>query len=305
LSTEDGPGIRTTVFFKECPLKCVWCHNPESILKVPSVQWFKAKCIGCENCVIHCPSKALKLDKDGLHIDRTKCQACGTCAKECPSTAIQLIGKWWDLETLFKEIYKDKAFYDKSGGGITVSGGEPTMQLDYVVHFLKKCKENGLSTALDTCGLTSKASFEQLLPYVDLILFDIKEIDSDKHKQFTGVPNEIILENAKWLVKKIQGTTIEFWVRTPLIPGHTATETNIRGIAQFILKELGNRIHRWDLLAFNNLAKSKYERMDLDWPLKSARLLAKENILDLYEIAKSSGVNNVNWSGLTRPKTDT
>jgi len=300
MSTEDGPGIRTTVFFKQCPLTCIWCHNPESILKKPQLQWFKHKCIGCEICVKTCQNGVLSLQKDGLHIERDKCQSCGDCAKECPSTALVMMGKWWELEDLFYEINKDKIYYTKSNGGITVSGGEPTLQSDFLVNFLKMCKDNDVSTALDTCGIASQTIYEKLLPHVDLVLLDIKEIDPKKHESWTGVSNEKILENAIWLSDKLKNADKKMWIRTPIIPNFTATEENIKGIGKFIVEKLHDYPERWDLLAFNNLCSAKYERLDLDWILKDEPLLTQEKMEDLHEIATLTGVKNVQWSGLTK-----
>jgi len=300
MSTEDGPGIRTTVFFKQCPLRCVWCHNPESILRKKQLQWFKHKCIGCKTCIETCEEKALMLDEDGMHIDREKCNNCGRCVEECPSTALNMFGKWWDLEELFHEINKDKIYYLKSNGGITVSGGEPTVQSNFVANFLKKCKENDISTALDTCGYSSKKIYEKIIPYVDLVLLDIKEINSEKHKKWTGVSNEQIFENARWLAISLKKNAKEMWIRTPLIPHYTATDQNIRGIGEFIVNELNNFPSRWDLLAFNSLCTAKYERLDLDWILKDEPLMTKEEMEHFFEFAKSTGVNNVKWSGLTK-----
>jgi pyruvate formate lyase activating enzyme len=300
MSTEDGPGIRTTVFFKLCPLRCLWCHNPESIFKEPSIQWFKVKCIGCKTCVEACPEHALKLDKGGLHINRSKCNCCGICADECPSTALRKLGEHRKLDAVFHEVEKDKIYYEKSKGGVTVSGGEPTLQPDFLRKFLQKCKDAGFHTALDTCGFVSRDIFESLLPYLDLILYDLKEIDPTKHKEFTGVSNEKILANAIWLIDDLEKTGRKMWIRTPLIPGFTATEENIRGIGQFIVEKLGNKAERWDLLAFNNLAKAKYERMDWVWVCKDTELLTKEQMDHFLEIAKFTGVGNVQWSGLTK-----
>ena len=300
MSTEDGPGIRTTVFFKLCPLKCVWCHNPESIYKEPSIQWFKTKCIGCKSCVEVCPQHAIKLDKTGIHIDRNKCKCCGTCVEECPSTALRKLGEHRSLEDLFHEVEKDKVYYEKSKGGITVSGGEPTLQPDFILKFLKKCKEAGFHTAIDTCGYASKKTYEKLIPYVDLVLFDLKIMDNTKHEEFTGVSNEKILANAIWLTKELESLGKEMWIRTPLIPKYTATEENLQRIGEFIVEGLGNKIARWDLLAFNNLASAKYERMDWDWVCKDFPLLTKKEMEYFHEIAKSTGVKNVQWSGLTR-----
>jgi pyruvate formate lyase activating enzyme len=300
MSTEDGPGIRTTVFFKLCPLRCLWCHNPESIFKEPSIQWFKVKCIGCKTCVEACPEHALKLDKKGIHINRSKCRCCGTCTDECPATALRKLGEHRGLDVIFHEVEKDKIYYEKSKGGVTVSGGEPTLQSDFLKKFLKKCKDAGFHTALDTCGYASREILESLLPYVDLILYDLKEIDPAKHKDCTGVSNEKILENAIWLIDDLEHMGKKMWIRTPLIPGFTATDENVRGIGNFIVEKLRNKVERWDLLAFNNLAKAKYERMDWEWVCKDTELLNKEQMDHFLEIAKSTGVENVQWSGLTK-----
>jgi pyruvate formate lyase activating enzyme len=210
-----------------------------------------------------------------------------------------MFGTIWTLEDLFHEVNKDRVYYEKSGGGITVSGGEPTLQPEFVERFLKKCKENGLSTALDTCGYASKEIYKKLLPYVDLILLDIKEIDPERHKEFTGVSNHKILENAKWLAEYVRDHDKVLWIRTPLIPHYTATEENIMGIGEFIVYGLKNIPARWDLLAFNNLCSDKYERLDLDWALANIPLMKEEQIEKLFDIAKETEVKNVQWSGLT------
>ncbi|MFX1496159.1 MAG: glycyl-radical enzyme activating protein [Promethearchaeota archaeon] len=300
MSTEDGPGIRTTVFFKQCPLRCIWCHNPESILKIPQLEWIEHKCIGCKTCIETCKQNALTLDQEGMHIDRDKCISCGDCVKECPSTALHMFGEWWNINDLYHEIQKDKVYYQQSKGGITASGGEPTLQSDFLLKFLKKCKENDISTALDTCGFVNRNTLEKLLPFVDLVLLDIKEINSEKHKEFTGVSNKLILENAEWIVDYVKCNQKKIWIRTPIIPNYTATEENVEGIGNFIVKKLNNIPERWDLLAFNNLCTAKYERLDMNWSLKGTKLMTKAEIEFLYHIAIDTGVKNVQWSGLTQ-----
>lgn len=300
MSTEDGPGIRTTVFFKQCPLRCIWCHNPESILKKPQLEWLKHKCIGCRTCIETCQQNALSFFEEGLNINRNLCTSCGDCANECPSTALHMYGEFWDLDSLFHEIQKDKVYYTTSKGGITLSGGEPTVQSEFILELLKMCKEKEISTALDTCGYAPRKIYEKILPYVDLILLDIKEIDSEKHKNFTGVSNDLILENAIWISQYINMNNKKMWIRTPIIPNYTATEENIKGIGEFIVNKLNNIPDRWDLLAFNNLCTAKYQRLDMDWPLKNYNLLRKEEIENLYNLAKYIGVKNVRWSGLVK-----
>jgi len=299
-STEDGPGIRTTVFFKQCPLNCIWCHNPESILKASQLEWFKHKCIGCRTCIETCQQIALSFDENGLKIDRKRCIGCGECVDECPSTALNLLGVWWNLDDLFYEIVKDKVYYTTSNGGITVSGGEPTQQPDFVGDFLKKCKENGISTALDTCGYTSKEVYEHILPFVDLVLLDLKHIDSEKHKEFTGVPNDLILKNAIWISNNLKKAGKQMWIRTPIIPHYTATDENVKGLGEFIVNKLNNFPERWDLLSFNNLCISKYERLDMKWELKNEPLMKKEEMEHFLRVAESTGVKNLHWSGLTK-----
>ena len=300
MSTEDGPGIRTTVFFKQCPLKCIWCHNPESILKKKQLEWFKHKCIGCKICIETCQKGALILDDDGMLIDRDKCDSCGLCSDECPSTALHMFGELWGLDDLYYEVQKDKVYYTQSHGGITVSGGEPTLQSDFILSFLKKCKENEISTALDTCGYASKSVYKKLLPYVDLILLDIKEIDSKDHEKYTGVPNDLILENAIWISDYVKKNGKKLWIRTPIIPNYTATEENVKGIGEFIVNKLHNVPERWDLLSFNNLCTAKYKRLGTDWFLKDFPLIAAEKMDDFIEVGKKLGVKNVRWSGLTK-----
>jgi pyruvate formate lyase activating enzyme len=209
-------------------------------------------------------------------------------------------GEEWSLEDLYHEIQKDKVYYTESKGGITVSGGEPTLQSDFIVKFLAKCKENDISTALDTCGIASKNIYEQILPFTDLILLDIKEINDEKHKTYTGVSNKKILENAIWMAEYCQSNNKEMWIRTPIIPNYTGTKENIEGIANFIVNELKNIPERWDLLSFNNLCISKYERLDMDWPLKAIPLMKKREVEVLFELAKNTGAKNVHWSGLTK-----
>ncbi|MHA1112180.1 MAG: glycyl-radical enzyme activating protein [Promethearchaeota archaeon] len=296
MSTEDGPGIRTTIFFKKCPLRCVWCQNPESLYKKPSIQWFKVKCIGCGTCIDVCKQGALTLDDEGIHIDRDKCNACGECVEACPSTALRMIGEYWDVEKLINEVAKDRAYYLKSGGGITASGGEAAVQSDFVTEFFKRCKEEGFHTALDLTGYLPREKYRQIFPFVDLWLYDLKEFDDKKHQDFTGVSNKRILENIKWLVQENQ----RIWVRTPMIPTYTATKENIEGIGNFIVNELDNKIERWDLLAYNNLAKAKYARMDMEWPCEDLELLLCEEMENFYEIAQSTGAKNVKWSGLIK-----
>jgi len=303
MSTEDGPGLRTTVFFKGCSLACLWCHNPESILFKPQVQWLGVGCLGCGICVRTCPENALALTDDGIVINRDRCTGCGLCAEKCPSTAMELLGRKWQVRDLADELARDRAYFEQSGGGVTLSGGEVALQMDFSLALLKELRARGISTALDTCGQAPQAVFADLLPYVDLLLFDLKEIDPVKHKQFTGSGNEQILANAVYAAKfksdHIYPQAI--WVRTPVIPGMTDTADNIRGLGGFIRDHLAGAVSRWELCAFNNLCRDKYKRLGLVWPLADLALPEKKQMEALSEIARSVVAPDiVSWSGSTK-----
>jgi pyruvate formate lyase activating enzyme len=304
MSTEDGPGIRTTVFFKGCSLHCVWCHNPESISPKPQIHWIENRCIGCKTCLDVCPERALSFGRKGNRIDRDLCTGCGLCAQECPAAALELLGRQWTLQDLTVEILKDRAYFEKSGGGITLGGGEPTLQATFSRHLLKQLKERSIHTALDTCGMCAQGSLADLLPYTDLLLYDIKEIDSQKHCHFTGSSNEKILENLNLVRQCMQsgGYPKELWIRTPVIPGATDTEENIHGIGRLIAARLNGWVNRWDLCAFNNLCRDKYLRLDMDWGFKATELLSKVFMEKMAVVARNSGVDPdiVHWSGSTR-----
>ncbi len=292
LSTEDGPGIRTTVFFKGCPLSCEWCHNPESISTRPQVHWLETRCIGCLICVKTCPDKVLTKTKDGIERDRALCKACGLCAEECPARAMEMLGKEITLKDLVAELLKDKVYYDNSGGGITLSGGEPLMQPDFATSVLRRMKESGVHTAVDTCGLCSKSTLEKALPYTDMILFDLKEIDPQRHKQFTGQDNRVILDNLLFIHGYLSAHPgKQLWIRTPLIPGATANVDTVYRVGQFIHTNVEDTVRRWELCSFNNLCRDKYRRLGLEWKYKDHPLLSKAELTELERAGKNSGVN--------------
>jgi pyruvate formate lyase activating enzyme len=293
LSTEDGPGIRTTVFFKGCPLRCSWCHNPESISAKQQIQWLETRCIGCGTCIKTCDRGSLSKTEAGLVRDRSLCLVCGKCAEQCPANAMEVLGKRVGLEELTAELLRDRVYYAKSGGGITLSGGEPLMQPDFCANLLRAMKEKGISTAVDTCGLCSIATLEQVLPYTDLILYDLKEIDPARHKEFTGRDNGRILENIIFirddLAERDDGKIL--WIRTPLIPGTTASRETVERIGEYISTNLGGCVKRWELCAFNNLCRDKYRRLGVEWQHASTPLMSRQELKELEQIAKNTGVN--------------
>ena len=304
LSTEDGPGIRTTVFYKGCPLHCLWCHNPESISPETQNQWFATRCLDCGTCLETCPNGCLTMTPEGLVIDRVHCQVCGACSAACPTGAIEALGKTVTVDGLIPELLKDRAYYDKSGGGVTLSGGEPTLQADFTEALLRGLKEEGIPTALDTCGLCSTGTLERLLPYTDLILYDLKLFDSEQHRSYTGQTNSRILSNLLFVrdfIKK-QNRPMDLWIRTPLIPGATSSDENISALGKFIATNLEGNISRWELCAFNNLCRDQYTRLDLEWEFAQTPLMTAEEVAGCLHAAERCGLDPaiIRATGATR-----
>jgi pyruvate formate lyase activating enzyme len=293
MSTEDGPGLRTTIFVKGCSLECLWCHNPEGISRKPQLVWHAAKCIGSGACVAACPEKAIQRAGDEIEIDRSRCTVCGECVDECPSGAMEQWGTRWSLDALLSEAKKDWSYFESSGGGVTISGGEPVLWASFLAPFLERCRDLGLHTALDTCGMCSRAALRMLTARADLVLFDVKEIDPERHARLTGQSNQRILANRTDIAEQMrQGQRpAELWIRTPLIPGATLTEENIRGIGEFIAREVGDVVTRWELCAFNNLAGDKYRRLGLRWEYEGVALMTEADLAHIEEVAQASGVD--------------
>lgn len=304
MSTEDGPGIRTTVFLKGCSLSCTWCHNPECLSPRPEVVWHAVRCIGCGECARVCPSGSLELGSDGVVIDRERCRGCGTCAEACPSTAMELVGRRMSVGSLVCEVAKDRSYFLSSGGGVTVSGGEPVLQPSFLEAFLKRCRALGIRSAVDTCGLCGTEALIAVSKLCDLLLYDIKLMDSERHAFFTGQGNERILGNLLVLRDSLRsrGRAPALWIRTPLIPGATAEASNIAAVGEFIARELGGLVERWELCAFNNLCRDKYLRLGRKWAFAECELLDMEAVESLVTVARNSGVapEIVKATGATR-----
>ena len=253
-SLDDGKGIRTVVFLKGCPLRCVWCHNPESKDSNFQLSFDGDVCVDCGKCRRVCPAHALSKDNE-FYIDRSKCNECLKCVENCPTGALSVVGKYYEDDELLDIIMKDKLFYDASGGGVTISGGEPTYNMDYFAHILKLFHDNGIDTQVETCGMFNYDNFvEKALPYLDHIYFDLKIFDEEDHKKFCGVSNKVILENFVKLNELLGRDPDKILGRTPLIPGITATEKNLNAISDYLLD---NNIHNSFLLPYNPLWMKK------------------------------------------------
>jgi pyruvate formate lyase activating enzyme len=283
----DGPGIRTTVFLKGCPLRCLWCCNPESQEFSPRVFWDKEKCLHCGLCVETCPNQAVVFDDLGDRtVDPERCEVCGLCAEQCPGEAALLAGRRVTVEEVLEEVRKDAVYFSRSGGGLTLSGGEPLAQPDFAYHLLRayKTSEYGLHTTVDTCGNVPWSTLARFLDHVDLFLYDVKQMDSEKHHRLTGVCNKPILENLACLAESAK----EVVVRVPLIPGCNDDEGNIRRTAEFAQNL--PRIDRLDLLPYHRLGEPKYRRLAVDYPLQETKTQPKEVVERLKAIVEDYGL---------------
>ncbi len=240
----------------------------------------------------------------GLSIDRAHCKGCGQCAEACPSGAIELLGKTISVDELLAELCKDRAYYDKSGGGVTLSGGEPTMQADFAEALLRGLKAEGIASALDTCGLCPSDTLDRLLPFTDLVLYDLKLYEADLHRQFTGSSNRQILDNLIHLrdLQHSQTRPFQLWIRTPLIPGATATVENLTALGRYLSDQLDGSVERWELCAFNNLCRDQYTRLGLEWVYAHTPLMTASELAGCEQIAKtvSNHPEIVRATGATR-----
>jgi pyruvate formate lyase activating enzyme len=283
-SINDGPGIRTTVFFKGCPLRCIWCSNPESQETLPQLLYFESLCTRCYRCVEVCPTGATKRSSDGsIEIDRGLCQACGSCVEACPAEARAISGRTMSVDEVMEIVRKDELFYRNSGGGVTASGGEPTYQPDFLIELFRQCQRYGFHTTLDTCGYVKWKIMKGILDHTDLVYYDLKHMDTEKHREFTGVGNELILGNAKRISQS--GTPIV--MRIPLIPGYNDSAENIRATAEFVS---GLNVVRVDIVPFHQLGSNKYQRLGRIYQLTEVKPYQEEEIQAFKDTFESYGL---------------
>jgi len=283
-SIHDGPGIRTTVFLKGCNLRCFWCHNPETLQASPELQLFLERCIGCGACFERCPQGAHAVIEGERVFRRDLCVACGTCVETCYAEGLILVGERKTAAEVVEVVLRDRPFYETSGGGVTLSGGEPLVQIGFSHAILRQCKELGLHTAIETAGNVSWSRFALILPVTDLVMMDIKLLDSDRHRACTGVSNDRILENARRLGRQ----EIPLIVRTPVIPGVNDTEDDIAAIAAFVA-DLPNLMY-YELLPFHPMAGGKYASLDLEYRAGGLSSPSKEQMDHLVTVAERSNI---------------
>ena len=283
-SIHDGPGIRSTVFLKGCPLSCQWCHNPEHISFGPQLRWQKEKCIACGDCVLSCSQQAIKLDMNGVSMDESLCAFCGACVAACPTLALEMLGKAMTVEQALTLLKKDALFYESSGGGVTLSGGEPLEQAEFALELLKALKRESIHTALDTAGYAPWPQLEKFVENTDLFLYDVKHLDALQHEHLTGVDNELILSN----LRKLSRGGAHIWLRIPLLPGLNDAPEHVTAIGD-LARELS--IREIYLLPYHYLAIGKYEKLGLTYVLPDLNEPKQERMEELREILLNKGLN--------------
>ncbi len=286
-SLHDGPGIRTTVFLKGCPLSCKWCHNPESQSYKPQLSFDSSKCTNCMECVVACPTNSLSSVNEKLRVNFNLCNACGDCVDACPRDAFKIYGKLWTVNDVISIVLKDHAYYKKSGGGLTVSGGEPMAQFEFTLELLEAAKTHNVHTCIETCGHAPTDRFAQLLNYVDLFLFDYKETDPDEHKLMTGVSNRLILENLNFLYNEKANIIL----RCPIIPGVNDTKSHLSGI--HALTEKYPNLTAIEVLPYHSMGKGKAERIGLNFELSDIATTAPEQASQWLSKLKEYGCEEV------------
>lgn len=288
-ATHDGAGIRTTVFFKGCPLRCKWCQNPEGLNASPQVLYMENKCMHCLGCVHACKNQGITVKNGRLSIHRNQKENWQDIVDVCPTLALSLDSQYYTVQECMQEILKDEAFF-KREGGVTFSGGEPFLQVDFLEAILKGCKEHNIHTAIETSLFTSKENVQRVLPYLDQIYCDCKLYDCELHEKYTGVKNTQILENISFLLHSNKRDSVI--VRTPLIPTMSATKENIESISSYLVLQYEN-VH-YEILNYNPLAQAKYNYLDMEYCFKdNPKLYTQKEMDGFYQIAKNKGIKNL------------
>lgn len=288
----DGNGIRTTVFFKGCPLHCSWCHNPETQSQDREIRYYKNRCAGCGNCIKACQLHAVSMTEDGIAIDKTLCRSCGRCAAACRVQALEAVGRAYEVKQLVKKLVSDQIFYEESDGGVTLSGGE-VMAIDraYLRMLTESLYHEGISVNIDTCGFCSWDKFEEILPYIDTFLYDLKALDVEKHQRYTGVSNDLILENLRKLAK----AGAKIWLRLPLVKPVNSSAAEIEAVGSWLMENhiTPAQIH---LIAYHDYGKDKYGQLGKSYE-DIFTAPTEEELADYQNILQQMGFQGVKIGG--------
>jgi len=280
-STQDGPGIRTTVFMKGCPLRCLWCSNPESQKTFAEVAHRDSLCNKCGRCIEACEVQAISLTDNGVKINRETCTRCGKCIEVCAPGALKFYGKEMSVEEVYQEVIRDMLFYQNSGGGVTAGGGEPLSQADFVAELFKQCQDTGIHTCLDTCGYAPSGAWKKVMPYTDLVFFDVKLMDQSIHKKVIGKSNHTIFSGLKLATE----AGVPVIIRIPIIPGINDSEENITEIARYVAGI--DSLREVNLLPYHRFGESKYAMLDRQYNLSELKPPEHSNLEELVRIIKS------------------
>lgn len=280
----DGPGIRMAVHVKGCPLRCAWCHNPESQSHAPEILVRPDRCIGCGKCLAACPQGAIPAGAGFLITDETLCDGCGRCADVCPAEARQICGRAMTPDDVLRAAERERLFFEQSGGGVTLTGGEPLASPDFTVALLRACKAREFHTALDTCGFAPYAALEATIPYTDLYLYDVKHMDPEAHKRYTGVDNDVILTN----LRRLGEAGAAIYARMPFIPGANTDEQNLHAMGKFLARVPG--VRQLNLLPYHNAAEDKHNRWSKPYELKGLHAPTENALQNAAKLLETYGL---------------
>lgn len=281
MTNHNGPGIRTLILFKGCPLRCLWCSTPESQKQDPEIAVYPGKCIHCDQCVQVCPTGAIDYVDDNICINRSLCNDCGKCSEVCYAEALKVLGKSMSVQELLAEVKKDEVIYKHSQGGVTLSGGEPLLDLEFNKTLLNSFKEENINIGIDTCGHVPRSNIEELLSYIDFFLWDIKHMDPEKHSILTGVSNKLILRNLHF----ISDRNIPLYIRMPIIPSYNDSEENIKVTCEFV-RSLSSVIEV-NIIPLHHLGKARYRSLNRPYPIADIPLISEDIINNLKSIVES------------------
>jgi pyruvate formate lyase activating enzyme len=284
MTVHNGPGIRTLILFKGCPLRCVWCSTPESQKETPEIAFYPDKCIRCDDCLPACPRNAITAGDKAVIIDGELCDNCGRCADVCYSEALRLLGRQYTVDELVYEVKKDDVVFRHSGGGVTVSGGEPLLEPEFALELFRAFKRSGINLGVDTCGYVPRKNIEAVFPYIDFFLWDIKHMDDDTHREHTGVSNRLILDNLRF----VSGNNIPVYLRVPVIPGYNDSEENLRAVCEFA-RGLSSLVEI-DLLPLHHLGETRYAALGREYPIEGITLLRDDVLTEMKHLVESYGL---------------